>query len=233
MTIGGLVGATGSRTGGNPGDHKSRQLAGLPPVRAHLALSYRIIMSSQQIYRTPMDPGTLFGFTGFIISFVGYFQSARSADASAASAHHADRAATSAEDAAASARRANDLEQHKDRLGIYKKLQKFHGVVVTRGVGFPEEEIWPMGDAANLSEFYYPRKDYLALEAIVSKAISTKGLYDNYRGYRELGQGVEAKDAAVVMNESFSQLRAMCKAADEALRARLRLEASSESNDAE
>jgi hypothetical protein len=175
-----------------------------------------------------MDPGTLFGFTGFVISFVAYFQTARSADAAAASAHHADRSATSAEDSASSARRANDLEQHKDRLTIYKALQKFHMMIAIKGIEFPEDDVWPFGDAANLSEFYYPQKDYLALDAIYCSAMATKEKYFLWLAHKEARDTDGARQALIVANEHLAELRSMCKAADEALRVRLRLESKSE-----
>jgi hypothetical protein len=121
--------------------------------------------------------------------------------------------------------RANEIAIHNERLTIYKGLQLFHMTLVTRGVGFPEEAIWHFSDHANLSEFYYSQGEHDQLKAIVDAAVALKGTHDEWTRQREEGDS-HASDTARAMNVDFRAVRDLCKAADEKLRARLRLDQS-------
>jgi hypothetical protein len=121
--------------------------------------------------------------------------------------------------------RANEIAIHNERLSIYKGLQLFHMTLVTRGVGFPEEAIWHFSDHANLSEFYYSQSEYDQLKAIVDAAVALKGIHDEWTRQREEGDA-RASSTARAMNAGFRAVRDLCKAADEKLRARLRLDLS-------
>lgn len=178
-----------------------------------------------------MDFGIIFGLVGCLVALGSYFHTASSANAAMNSAHQAarsadssERAANSAEDAAASARRANVIAQHKDRLDIYKAVQKFHMEVLTRGSRFPDAAIWPFADAANLSEFYFPRAIYLELQAISTLALNTVNLSEEEGDARAQGDRAIANDKTVRLREMYKQLRTMLKAADDNLRGQLRQE---------
>jgi hypothetical protein len=155
-----------------------------------------------------MDFGIIFGLAGIIIALGTYFLTASSANAALNSAHQAKRAAdssersaTSAEDAAASARRANVIAQHKDRLDIYKAVQKFHMEVLTKGSRFPDTAIWPFADAVNLSEFYYPSAQYTALKAIYDLALNTVNISEDEEADRAAGERARANDKAVRLRD--------------------------------
>ncbi len=178
-----------------------------------------------------MDFGIIFGLLGFFIALGTYFHTASSANAALNSAHQSTRAADSsersaisAEDAAASARRANLIAQHRDRLDIYKAVQKFHMEVLTRGPRFPDTAIWPFADAANLSEFYYPRALYIALQAISDLALNTVNMSEDEEADRAAGERASANDKAERLREMYKELRTKLKAADDSLRAQLRQE---------
>lgn len=135
-----------------------------------------------------------------------------------------ERSASSSESSAASAERANHIAQHKDRLDIYKAVQRFHLEVLTKGSRFPDTVIWPFADAANLSEFYYPRALYIELQAIYELALNTVNMSENEQADRAAGERASANDKAVRLREMFKELRTRLKATDDCLRAQLRQE---------
>lgn len=135
-----------------------------------------------------------------------------------------ERSASSAESSAASADRANQIAQHKDRLDIYKAVQKFHLEVLTKGPRFPDTVIWPFADVANLSEFYYPRALYTELQAIYELALNTVNMSEDEQADRAAGQRARANDKAVRLREMYKELRTRLKATDGSLRAQLRQE---------
>jgi hypothetical protein len=135
-----------------------------------------------------------------------------------------ERSASSAESSAASAERANHIAQHKDRLEIYKAVQKFHMEVLIKGSRFPDTVIWPFADAANLSEFYYPRTLYTELQAIYELALKTVNMSENEQSDRAAGERPSANDKAVRLRKMHEELRTRLKASDDSLRAQLRQE---------
>lgn len=75
-----------------------------------------------------------------------------------------------------------------------------------------------------MSEFYYPRSLYTALQAIIDLALNTVNMSENEEFDRAAGERASANDKAVRLREMHKELRAMLKAADDSLRAQLRQE---------
>ncbi len=165
-----------------------------------------------------MEPSTAISVFSLLVTVAVCVFAERSAGSS-------ERSADAAQRSADSARRANDLAQHTQRLEIYKAVQTFHMQVLSAAVNFPEANIWPFANAANLSEFYFPHKEYMDLEAIVRQALTVKAAHSLFELHRDNHDSAQASETIKTTRVEEKQLRAMLGEADQALRAYLRVPA--------
>jgi hypothetical protein len=89
---------------------------------------------------------------------------------------------------------------------------------------FPDTVIWAFADAANLSEFYYPRTLYTELQGICELALNTVNMSENEQADRAAGERASANDKAVRLRKMHKELRTRLKASDDSLGAQLRQE---------
>jgi hypothetical protein len=121
------------------------------------------------------------------------------------------------------AQRANEIALHNQRLTIYKGLQAFHMALLAGGVAFQEDAIWRFSDHANLSEFYFPAKQYKVLQELVDDANAVKTSHILWESIKDVDVA-NAMSARIKLYEEFRALTVKCKTADADIRDRLRLD---------
>lgn len=117
--------------------------------------------------------------------------------------------------------RGNEIALLNERLKIYKALQSFRMTLITHGVAFPEEAIWPFIDHVNLSEFYFDEDFKIRLQYIVDKAVALKSDYEAWQDLIKEHSPL-AKQKGVQVKGECRALSGYCERLDQELRKTLK-----------
>lgn len=167
-----------------------------------------------------LDVSNLLTLAGVVVAVLAALYSARSAQAAQRQAKAAEEQSQHARSALSESKRQNRIASHGHQLEAFKALLAFRSQITSVGVGFKREAIWSLWEYVQIAEFYFSEPLAKKLDAIVRSALDLQAAHEEWK---EDGSSLERKAKIEATHAQFRKLRADVEAAEDLMRAELRL----------